>query len=69
MIAKRVALEEARINLAEVIHRVRYLRERFVISKHGKPVAMVIPLGEIPEELPEHFQANLKDFADVEVSV
>lgn len=66
MNAKVVQLEDARVNLSEMIARVRYMRERFVIQKNGRRVAMVIPLDDgppEPEKLPDHFSANLKEIA------
>ena len=62
MNAKVVRLEDARVNLSEMIARVRYMRERFVIQKNGRRVAMVIPLDDgapEPDKLPDHFSANL----------
>lgn len=71
MNAKRVRMEDARVNLAEMINRVRYMRERFVIEKHGKAMALVIPLGDGPPEpdmLPDYFTTNLKEIADIEAN-
>jgi antitoxin (DNA-binding transcriptional repressor) of toxin-antitoxin stability system len=38
--AKRIGIEEARLNLAEILMRARYKRESFLISKHGEPLAL-----------------------------
>lgn len=70
MNAKRVRMEDARVNLAEMINRVRYMRERFVIERHGKAMALVIPLGEgvpEPDKLPDYFTANLKEIAETDI--
>lgn len=67
MNAKVIRLEDARVNLSEMIARVRYMRERFVIQKNGRRVAMVIPLDDgppEPEKLPDHFSENLKEIAE-----
>lgn len=48
MTAKRIGVEEARINLAEILMRARYKRETFMISKHGEPLALIIPIDSIP---------------------
>ena len=71
MKAKLVNLEDARINLSELFVRVRYLRERFVVIKRGRPIALVTPWGEglpRPESLPDYFAANLKVLDDVEIA-
>ena len=63
---KCIRLEDARINLSEMIARVRYMRERFVIQKNGRPVAMIVPLDALdpePHKLPDHFSLNLKEIA------
>lgn len=64
---RHIQLQDARVNLSEMIARVRFMRERFAIRKNGRVVAMVIPVDEHPpepEKLPDHFSANLKEFAD-----
>lgn len=64
---RHVKLEDARVNLSEMITRVRYLRERFAIRKNGRVVAMVIPIDERPpepEKLPDNFSVNLKEIAE-----
>lgn len=45
---KRIGIEEARLNLAEILLRARYKNERFMIAKHGVPLALVIPIDCIP---------------------
>lgn len=45
---KSVGIEEARVNLAELLMRTRYKGEQFVITKNGKPLALVTPIDNIP---------------------
>lgn len=45
---KRIGVEEARVNLAEILMRARYKRESFLIAKHGEPLALIIPIDAIP---------------------
>ena len=45
---KRIGVEEARVNLAELLMRARYKRETFLIAKHGEPLALIIPIDSIP---------------------
>jgi len=64
---RHVELQDARVNLSEMIARVRFMRERFAIRKRGRVVAMVIPVDEgppEPENLPDRFSANLKELAE-----
>jgi prevent-host-death family protein len=46
--AKRIGIEEARVNLGEILMRARYKRESFLISKHGEPLALLIPIDSVP---------------------
>jgi prevent-host-death family protein len=45
---KRIGLRDARLNLAEILMRARYKRESFMISKHGEPLALLIPIDAVP---------------------
>lgn len=57
----RVTWSEARADLADLINRVLYRRERLIITRHGKDVAEIVPVGMEPirksprEEHPEFF--------------
>jgi prevent-host-death family protein len=42
-----VSTREARKNLAELVNRVAYGRERFVVTRHGKGVAALVPLSDV----------------------
>lgn len=33
-------------NLGDVLSKVRYRRDSFVVSRHGRPVARVVPIGD-----------------------
>ncbi|MFI5087007.1 MAG: type II toxin-antitoxin system Phd/YefM family antitoxin [Terriglobales bacterium] len=46
MSAKRLSISEARQQFAELINRTAYKGERFVVHRHKKPVAAVIPIEE-----------------------
>lgn len=48
MTAKRIGIEEARVNLGELLNRARYKRESFLIARHGEPLALLIPIDCIP---------------------
>jgi prevent-host-death family protein len=48
MTAKRIGIEEARVNLGDILMRARYKRESFLISKHGQPLALLIPIDSVP---------------------
>lgn len=63
MTAKRIGIEEARLNLAELLMRARYKRETFLIAKHGEPLALIIPIDAIPTLQPATtFSAAQKKF-------
>lgn len=42
-----IAVEEARAQLGELLNRVGYGREEFVITRHGKPVARLVPVDAV----------------------
>ncbi len=45
---KRIGVEDARVNLAQILMRARYKKETFLISKHGEPLALLIPIDSVP---------------------
>jgi prevent-host-death family protein len=47
-----VPVTEARRQIAELVNRVAYAGERIVLTKHGKPVAMLVPVSEQPPATP-----------------
>ncbi len=44
---KELTLTEAKAKFSEIINRIIYKKERFIVTKKGKRVAMVIPLADI----------------------
>jgi len=42
-----VSTAEARRNLAELLNRVAYGKERVVVTRHGKELAAIIPIEEL----------------------
>lgn len=40
------SLTEAKAKFSELINRVHFRHEKFVITKKGKPVALVLPIDE-----------------------
>jgi prevent-host-death family protein len=47
------SISEAKSKFSEIINRVIYKNERFIVTKKGKKVAMVIPLEEEHDEADE----------------
>lgn len=43
--ARSVRMAHLRAHLSEIVGEVQHLRARIVIEKHGKPVAMLVPLA------------------------
>lgn len=41
-----VSIDELRSNLADIVNRVTYAKERIVVKKHNRDVAMIISLDE-----------------------
>jgi tRNA(fMet)-specific endonuclease VapC len=50
MVRKEVSVAEAKKHLSDILGRVAYRGERITISKRGKPMAILIPATEGPEE-------------------
>ena len=45
---KKLSVAQAKARLSEVLSRVEDRGERYVIERRGKPVAAVVPLGDLP---------------------
>ncbi|MEZ4425339.1 MAG: type II toxin-antitoxin system Phd/YefM family antitoxin [Gemmatimonadota bacterium] len=43
---REISAAEARKNLAEVVSRAAYGGERFVVTRHGKGLAAIVPLED-----------------------
>jgi prevent-host-death family protein len=48
-----LSISEAKSKFSEIINRVYYKHERFIVTKKGKSVAMVIPLEQDRIEVEE----------------
>ena len=55
---KQVTAAEARKNIAELVNRAAYGGERFVVTRHGKELVAIVPLGDVT--LLERLQALLE---------
>ncbi len=44
---KEVTTVEARNNISELVNRAGYGGERFVVTRHGKGLVAIVPLGEV----------------------
>lgn len=40
------SIAEARENFSEIINRVAFGGERIVITRHGKPIAAIVPVSD-----------------------
>ena len=43
----KVTTAEARKNMAELLNRAAYGKERFVVTRHGKGLVAIVPLEEV----------------------
>ena len=50
MVNKEVSVAEAKKHFSELLGRVAYGGERIIISKRGKPMAVMVPPTEVPTE-------------------
>jgi prevent-host-death family protein len=44
---KHVTTVEARENMSELVSRAAYGGERFVVTRHGKELVAIVPVGEL----------------------
>ena len=44
---KQITTAEARKNMAELLNRAAYGKERFVVTRHGKELVAIVPLEEV----------------------
>ena len=58
--AKNLSVKEAREQLATIINRAAFTKERIILTRHGKSVAAVVPIEDL--ELLE----QLEDRIDLE---
>lgn len=42
-----ISTRDARKNLADLVNRVAYGKERFIVTRHGKGVAALVPLSDV----------------------
>ena len=44
---KRITTAEARSQMADLLNRAAYGKERFVVTRHGKELVAIVPLEDI----------------------
>lgn len=44
---KRITTAEARKDMADLLNRTAYGKERFVVTRHGKELVAIVPLEEV----------------------
>ncbi len=47
---RRLGVAEAKAHFSDVLGEVRYRGERFVIERHGTPVAAIVPITDLPDD-------------------
>jgi prevent-host-death family protein len=68
---KQITTAEARKNMSELVNRAAYGGERFVVTRHGKELVAIVPLGDatLLDRLrvlvdARDFEAALKEIAE-----
>ena len=61
--SKALSVAETRRHLAEVLGRVAYASEEFVITRKGKPIAKIVPYASKVADLPRTL-ADVKGWID-----
>lgn len=44
---KQISTAETRKHMSELLNRAAYGGERFVVTRHGKELAAIVPLGDV----------------------
>jgi prevent-host-death family protein len=44
---EEITSAEARKNMAELLNRAAYAKERFVVTRHGKELVAIVPLEDV----------------------
>ena len=57
---RQIGITEAREKIAEIVEQVQYQGKGFIINRHGKPAAAVVPV-----EVYENWQRQRKEFFDL----
>lgn len=57
---RKLGLAKAREKLSEIVEGVQYMGEAYVISRHGKPAAAVVPI-----EVYENWKRQRRAFLEV----
>ena len=57
---RQIGITEARERIAEIVEQVQYQGKGFIINRHGKPAAAVVPV-----EVYENWQRQRKEFFDL----
>lgn|SRR5690554_1023437 len=59
-----VSSSQARENLADLLNRAAYRGERFIIDRHGKPLAAIVPVSDLDSLEAFEDAADLKALAE-----
>lgn len=44
---QEITTAEARRNMAELLNRAAYAKERFIVTRHGKELVAIVPLEDV----------------------
>jgi prevent-host-death family protein len=64
-----LSVSEARESFADLVNRVAYRKERVLVTRHGKPIAAVIPIEQVEflERAEDAYDNRLADEALAEL--
>ena len=63
---RKVPLKEFRARCLAILDRVQQTKEAVLITKSGRPVAKLIPAGEVPREFLGQLEGIVKIIGDIE---
>ena len=64
-----LSISEARESLANLVNRVAYRRERVLLTRHGRPIAAIVPMEQVAflERAEDAYDNRMADDAQAEL--
>ncbi len=60
-----IGASEVKAHFADIISRVAYGNERFIVERHGKPVVAIVSLGELVDFTPSEDKPGFLSFQGI----
>jgi prevent-host-death family protein len=61
---RHIGVAEAKREFSDLLNRVSYQGERFVVERHGRPMALLVPVGDLSAEGDSQTEARVESALD-----